>query len=548
MGIVLEGRNVILSPRPYQEDALAALDAHIRTKDTNPCMVVPTGGGKSALMAWTIQRWKAEYPPFRVGVFAHRKELVKQNADELRGFMPGVDIGINAAGLGKRDYHKDIIYGMIDSVYKRSGEFTPFDAIFVDECHRLPPGGEGKYRQFIKGCQQFNPKLKVIGWTATPFRMGCGDICHKDHILNEICYEAKITDLIHDGFLCPIRSKVGAIQPDLGEVRRNSGGDYILTSLSEATNRDKVVYEAVAEAFRIINAEQRKAVMFFCVDIEHCRKVHNALRQWNVCAPMVTGNTKPHDRERITEDFKAGRIRAICNINVYTEGFNAKNVDCIVLLRPTLSAGLFAQMVGRGLRLHPAKRDCLVLDFGGCIEEHGPIDLLGGRPVSLAVCGDCREAFSRAIKRCPICGWEIPKREVERLEATEREKRLHATRASRRSILSNQPETYTVDEIYVNRHVKPGSPDSLRVQYRCGMSMFREWVCLDHPDYAGRKARDWWRLRIGVNKTLPTVNSALEDMFLTQTLAEWTKTITVRKNGRHHEVVDYNQPVGEGEE
>ena len=532
-----------VKPRPYQEEALAALHQHICTKETNPCVVIPTGGGKSALMAWAIQKWKRDYPPFRVGVFAHRKELVKQNSDELRNFMPGEDIGIYAAGLGKRRTDAAITYGMIDSVYKKSGEFPPFDAILIDEAHRIPPSGEGKYRQFIKGCQRWNKALRVIGWTATPFRMGCGDICHRDHILNEVCYEAKITDLIRDGYLCPIRSKVGAVQPGLEDVRRNSGGDYIIKSLSEATNRDKVVCEAVSEAVRIIRAEQRQAVMFFCVDVEHCQKVHRALGMLGVSAPVVTGKTRPEERDKIAHDFREGRLRAICNINVYTEGFNAKNVDCIVLLRPTLSAGLFAQMVGRGLRLHPAKRDCLVLDFGGCIEEHGPIDLLGGQPVSLAVCGNCREAFSRAIKFCPVCGWEIPKREVERLEATEKEKRLHATRASKRSILSNQPEIYPVDAVFVSRHKKPGSPDSLRVQYRCGIKCYREWICLDHPDFAGRKAHEWWRERIGASRQKPTVDLALENMLLPQMILDWTKTITVQKRGKHFEIINYNQNV-----
>ena len=532
--------------RPYQNDAIESLHAHVCTKQTNPCVVLPTGAGKSVVMASTIQRWKAEYPHVRGCVLAHRKELVEQNMGKLHAAYLDGDIGIFSAGLGRRDYDSSILFASIDSIYKKAGEFAPFDFLFVDEAHRIPPAGEGKYRTFINGCRKFNPNLRVVGWTATPFRMGCGDICHKDHILNEICYEAKITDLIGDGYLCNLRSKVGVAHADLSEVRANSGGDYIVKSLAEATNRDEVVEAAVSEAVRIIEADDRRAIVFFCVDIEHCQKVSNALRRYGIHAPYLTSKTRTDDRDRMIRDFRDGRIRAVCNVNVLTEGFDAPHIDCVVLLRPTLSAGLFSQMVGRGLRLHASKSYCLVLDFAGCIEEHGPIDLLGGQKVVMAVCGQCRESFSRAVKVCPACGWEIPKQEIDRLESAERERRMHGDKASSKSILSHQPETLKVDTVFVSRHVKEGSPDSLKVQYRCGLSMFREWVCLNHGGPAGQKAQAWWQKRFGKNQRhRVTVDTALGDMFLSQSLLEWTKTVTVRKTGKFFEIVAYNQPLPE---
>ncbi|MFA5186722.1 MAG: DEAD/DEAH box helicase family protein, partial [Patescibacteria group bacterium] len=197
-----------MQPRPYQVEALEALHNHICTKSTNPCVVIPTGGGKSALIAWAIQRWKQQAPWFRGIILAHRKELIEQNAAELYAFMPSSEIGVFSAGIGRRDYDASILFASIDSVYKKAGEFQPFDVIMVDEAHRIPPHGEGKYRTFIQGCKKFNPLLRVVGWTATPFRMGCGQICHRDHILNEICYEASVVSLIQDGYLCKLRSTV----------------------------------------------------------------------------------------------------------------------------------------------------------------------------------------------------------------------------------------------------------------------------------------------------------------------------------------------------
>ena len=534
--------------RPYQLDAENALHEHICTKQTNPCVVVPTGGGKSVIMANVINKWRKDAPWVRGCILAHRKELVEQNAEKLRaalGASSGAnDIGIFAAGLGRRDYNSPILFASIDSIFRKSGEFPPFDFLFIDEAHRIPPSGEGKYRTFIAGCRKFNRVLRVIGLTATAFRIGCGNICHRDHILNKICYEAKITELINDGYLCKLRSKVGKHQPALTEVRRNSGGDYVVASLSEATNRRTLISAAVKEAVGIIRSENRKSIVFFCVDVEHCKKVSIELRKHGIYAPYLIGKTRDRDRDKLIRDFKSGRIQAICNVNVLTEGFDAPHIDCIVLLRPTLSPGLFSQMVGRGLRVSPNKTDCLTLDFANCIDEHGPIDLLGdGQHVVMATCSQCRESFSRATRVCPQCGWKIPKREVERLEIVERERRMHGDRASGKSILSDEPQTMRVDMVFVSRHVKPGSPDSLRVQYRCGIGMYREWICLDHEGAAGVIAGKWWRQRLGGERA--TVNDALSNMFLSQQILEYTKTITVKIVGKHYDIMAYNQPVGE---
>ena len=115
----------VIVPRPYQEEALEALDNHLMHEKGNPCVVIPTGGGKSVLMAWAIQNWKSKYPPLRVIILAHRKELVQQNADELAGLWPTGDIGVYAAGLGRRDMEHSILYASIDSVHNKWGEVAP---------------------------------------------------------------------------------------------------------------------------------------------------------------------------------------------------------------------------------------------------------------------------------------------------------------------------------------------------------------------------------------------------------------------------------------
>ena len=527
-------------PRPYQEEALEALDLHISTKTTSPCVVIPTGGGKSVLIAWAIQNWKAACPSFRCCILAHRKELVKQNAEELAGLWPAGDIGVYSAGLGRRDQEHSIMFASIDSIFKKYGEFPPFDCLIIDEAHRIPAAGEGKYRQFIEGCRRINKNMIVVGFTATPYRMA-GPICHKDHILNEICYEANVSELIAQGHLCKLRSKVGDEQPDLTNVKRNHGGDYVENSLAEAVNTPEIVARAVRSAMVHIKRENRKSIVFFCVDVDHCRSVSMELRKYGLEAPFVTAKTPHAERDAIVEGFKSGRYKAICNVNVYTEGFNAKRTDSIVLLRPTLSKGLFVQMVGRGLRVHESKTDCLILDYAKCIDAHGPVDCIDAGVVKLAECQECGDTFSFVIRTCPHCGWEIPKETVEREEAKEREKKMHEEEASRRAILGSEPETLDVTEVTCHLHKKIGNPDSIRVEYRCGISVFREWVCLDHGGYAEKNARRWWWARFNKKEAEKiTVAEALSDMLLGQRILDVTKAITVIKRGKYHQIVRYH--------
>lgn len=529
----------MLAPRPYQQEALDALYAHIASEpEVNPCIVLPTGAGKSLVMAWMCHDWIKGYPPFRACVLAHRKELVEQNSAEFIGVAPWADVGVYQAALGKRDMNSAITFAGIDSIYNKWNEFAPFNVLIVDEAHRIPPKGEGKYRRFIEGCRQINPKLVVVGVTATPYRMGCGPICHRDHILNKIIYEANVADLIENGYLCRLRSQVAKENlPDLSNVQKSSTGDYVEKQLSREA--EKVVIGAVRSAMQIIIAEKRRAVIFFCVDVEHCNRVSLELRKYGVDAPAVTGKTPKRNRERYAKGFVEGRYNALCNVNVYTEGFNAKRTDCIVLLRPTLSKGMFSQMVGRGLRVHPDKTDCLVLDFACCIAKHGPIDALDPGSVMLIDCPECNDAFSRAVGACPNCGWVIPKEEVERHEREEAERRMHEAKASEMAILAAQPFTLEVDDVRVERHSKQGAPDSLRVTYWCGMQSFSEWICLDHSGYPAQKAHFWWVQRFGRSETVVTVDSALNNLFVEPTLKNKTKTITVKKNGRYHEIIGH---------
>lgn len=527
--------------RTYQTESIDSVNLYLREKGGNPCIVLPTGAGKSFVMAEMIRQWVDLCPQIRVCVLAHRSELVAQNHDELHNLAPGLDLGIYAATLKRRDTDAQITFAMIDSIFNKFDKhFLPFDVIVVDEAHRIPVRGEGKYRQFISECQSKRPELRVVGLTATPYRLDSGPICHDDFILTDVCYEANVGDLIKEGYLCPIRAKIQE-QPDLSSVRKNSKGDYVSKALAETVDVPVVVERAIAEAVQILVSEKRRSVLFFCVNQAHCEHVSKELKRHHVHAPIVTAKTPLAERERIVSDFKAGKIHALCNIDVYTEGFNAKQVDAVVMLRPTLSKGLYSQIVGRGLRLHPDKADCLILDYAGNIEEHGPIDMLDAGDVKIAKCGACGDAFAFALKQCPNCDWQIPKREIEIEDRIQAERRLHDAMAAQAEILGSKPVRREVHDVRIHRHKKDGAKDSVRVEYRCGLEVFREWVCLDHLGNVGDEARQWWHRRFRENA--PSVDSAIESsfdgIFLNELLTQTTIAIWTVKKGKYHEIFDH---------
>jgi len=221
--------------RPYQQEAVDAVYEHLRTKDTNPCVVLPTGTGKSLVLAKiasdAVTLWGG-----RVLILAHVKELLEQNADKVRRLCPELKVGVYSAGLNSRDTRESVIVAGIQSVYNKACDLGRFDLVIVDECHLLAPDDEGMYRTFLKDMKVINPDVRLIGLTATPFRLKGGAICKPENLLNEVCYEAGLKEMIAQGYLSPLVSRAGhaeggRIRPGrtgLRDGRRAAGGRLLL--------------------------------------------------------------------------------------------------------------------------------------------------------------------------------------------------------------------------------------------------------------------------------------------------------------------------------
>ena len=482
--------------RPYQAEAIDAVYRHLRDRDDNPVVVIPTAGGKTPVMA-TICRDAVEKWNGRVLICAHVQELIQQTADTLHCVATDLEIGVYSAGLKSRDTRDPIIVAGIQSVYKRACELDVFDLIIVDESHMIPPDGEGMYRQFLADAKTVNPHIRVIGLTATPYRLKGGLICKPDHFLNHVCYEIGVRELIVQGYLCPLKSKAGKTKANLSDLHIR-GGEFIASEVEEAMDNHTLVQSACEEIVEL--TANRNSVLVFASGVSHGRHIARNIQQISgqECG-FICGDTPGLERELLLRRFKAGELKYLANVNVLTTGFDAPNIDCVVLLRPTNSPGLYYQMVGRGFRLHPGKTDCLILDYGGNIIRHGPVDDLKikepGQPGGEAPakeCPECQALIHAAYSVCPECGYVFP--------PPEREK--HDAKASSEGVLSGEvTETrYDVTDVLYNVHVKRGAPEdhpkTMRVDYRVDFSDFRaEWVCFEHTGYARAKAEAWWRAR-----------------------------------------------------
>lgn len=518
--------------RPYQTEALDALWRYLRCADGNPAIVLPTGAGKSPLMAaiaqQAVQQWQG-----RVGILAHVQELVEQNAAKMKAVWPEAPMGIYAAGLRRRDRFDPILFMQIQSVAEKAHALGRFDLLLVDEAHRIPLKDDGRYREFIAACRRFNPDLRVVGLTATPYRLqgAAVPVCGPENVLTEIAYEARVGDLIRDGYLSQLVSRAGE-RPSLEGIHIR-GGEYVERELNAAM---MPLVERTCDDL-VARATERRAGIVFCVNVEHAESVCDALRDRGQVAAIIHKGTKKGERKKTIEAFQRGDIRWMVNVNVLSEGFDAPHIDCVAMLRPTKSPGLYYQQVGRGFRLAPGKTDCLVLDYAGNMLEHGPVDAIkvrGARPgkaaeVQTGRAKECRcgAVLAIGVRVCPDCGHSFASADPAHLDRPVDAPVLSVRRA---------PTTHAVHSVkYERGKGKAGKPDHLRAIYQCGLRRFTDFVCLEHGGNARASAFRWWMDRAATSAVPRTVEEALPLAYgLRRPL-----TVTVDETDKYPRIVAY---------
>jgi DNA repair protein RadD len=493
---------------------------------------MPTGTGKSMVIAGFIREAIAAWPDTRVLVLTHVKELIQQNFLALRHAWPEAPAGIYSAGLSRRDIGAQVLFAGIQSIHRRADKVQHCDLVLIDEAHLLGRGESGMYRAFLQQLNEINgQRLKVVGFTATPYRLDSG-LLHegKDRLFTDIAYQVPVLDMIEQGYLCPVVPKRTDTQLDVTGVG-SRGGEFVAKDLEAAVDQDNVTRAAVAEILRY--GVGRGSWLAFCSGVEHARHVRDVIREHGISCETVTGDTPGPERDAILAAFKVGRLRCVTNANVLTTGFDAPGTDLIALLRPTKSVGLYVQMVGRGTRLADGKDDCLVLDFAGNTARHGPIDMVDGRRAQagdtpgdapIKICPACQTINPASVRLCTACAHEFPPPAVQ-----------VAPQAASHALLSvqQQAEWCAVTGVTYGRHEKPGKPASLRVSYQCGLARHSEWICFEHTGYPREKAVTWWARRAEGRPVPASVDEALAQ---TASLRE-PVAIQVRPTGQYTEIM-----------
>ena len=495
--------------RYYQEEAVQSVFDYINSgKKGNPIIALITGGGKSVIIAEFIRRTMQQNPATRTIMLTHSKELIVQNAEKLQTIWQAAPVGIYSAGVGRKDHGLPITFGGVQSaakaIEKKGNIFGRIDFMVVDECHTISPSEETTYRKVISALKEDNPNLIVIGLTATPYRLKDGLLTNEEcGIFTDFCYDKTrpedFLEFIENGFISPIIPKRTESQFDLSGVH-TVAGDFNSRELEEATGDHDIISKCLSET--IAASQGRKKWITFVSGVDNCEYVAEEFRKRGIPTECVHSKKSKSENDAIIADFKAGRFINLVNANKLTTGFDAPDIDLICMMRPTQSAALWVQMIGRGLRIAQNKKDCLVLDFAGNTERIGPINnpfiknkygkkgRQSDAPPPIKICPSCNAYNAAGVKFCFNCNHEF----------TFENSKLISVASNKDLIIDTRPvyETLDVTNVFYSPYQpKNGNPQMIKVTYICGMQGYDEYICAGWEGYVGIKAKKWLDARIG---------------------------------------------------
>ena len=537
--------------REYQSRAVADLfawwTAH-QDVDDIPLLVLPTAAGKSVICAEIVRSMFDQWPDFapRTVVLVPSKELAEQNAAKLVALLPHhISVGFVSASLGKKQHGADVIVATIGSIAKSAHLLGNIKCVIIDECHLVSTKGEeaGMYRQFLSKLSRYC-EIRVVGMTATPFRGNQVWLTDGEApLFTGIASNVSMRELLDAGFIAPLVPPDEAIGTKIDASAVGiSNGDYKVNELAEVV--EQYLADVAREAVSL--ARHRAKWIAFTPSVANAESLVRNLRGHGISSVVVCGETPKPEREALIADFRTGRVQCLVTVLALSTGFDVPDVDCILWCRPTKSPVLYVQGMGRGVRIHPGKVDCLVLDFTDTVARLGPVDTIKGRAAKKAgagdapycICPDCGERNLAAALICLACGATIKTPDVELKPAV-------VSRAALLSIqVAQQASTVTwhdVSRVDYAVHSKPDKPDSLRADYYSGfLKVASEWLCFSHTGFARRKAEQWLLARApsGFEHMPGETGQLMEWIDSGFTLREPNR-IATRMNGKFTEVMSY---------
>lgn len=351
--------------RDYQQQAVDSAVKHFKKSHDSAVLVLPTGAGKSIVIAEL-----ARIANGRVLVLTHVKELVAQNAEKV-GLLTTA-AGIYSAGLKQKSTTHKTVVASIQSAVRAPKQFSePFSLVIIDECHRVSKDEDSQYHQLLKHLMTVNPKIRLLGLTATPYRLDLGWIYRYHYhgkignpekaVFEQCIFELPMRPLIKQGFLSTPKVFDGlSAQYDFSALSASKAGQYQESEVNDLLSHSGRATTAIVNQLIEIG-RSRQGVIIFAATVRHANEIKKLLAAQE--AALITGNTSSDERDAIINSFKAKEIKFLINVAVLTTGFDAPHVDLIAILRPTASVSLFQQMVGRGLRICEGKTECLVIDY-----------------------------------------------------------------------------------------------------------------------------------------------------------------------------------------
>jgi DNA repair protein RadD len=549
------------TPRYYQVKIDDKLFNYLDSKEGNPLLAIPCGAGKSLSQAIAIKRLFERNNSYRFLAVCHVKEIIKQNAEELSE-CSNLQPSIYCAGLNKSEIGQ-FNFASVASIAKKSLLFGHIDWLFMDEAHSLSETDNSMYMQLINGLLEINPVMRIIGYSATPFRLGLGYITDGkvfDDIIVNATYMEAFNWFIESGYLVNMISKQTLAQIDISDVKKR-GGDYIQSDLQKAVDKEEVTRAALTESMRY--AANRHHWIVFASGVNHAEHITQMLiEEFGISAVVVHSKMSDEQRDKNIDDFKAGKYRAIVNNLVLTIGSNLPLIDMVIDLAPTSSPARMIQKYGRASRPVYAKgfdlstkqgrldaiatspkKNALVLDFGQNIFNCGMVNNpkiprkkgSSGGESPVKICPECLTAHHTSRRICDT--WNDLTGKLCEFEFTFKSK-LTDSASSDRIIDAPQDPIYQNFEVvsitYALKKSKKDKIPMLRVTYKCAFNKFDEYICLEHTGFAYTNARRWWRNRTDVEPPA-TVDEAL---LLCDNLIVPLE-ITVIVNQKYPKITDY---------
>lgn len=537
-------------PRWYQKKSAKKTIKAIKEKDIHPVIAVPTGAGKSLILCMITSEYLNENIIKDVLVLSHRSTILEQDLAALEEQFPEIEIGLYSSGL-KSKIKKKITVAGIQSVWRYPEKFDNVGLVLIDEAHLVNTKDAGMYRKFLSKI-----KANYVGLTATPFRLGHGYIYKgKGALFNTLAYDLTSTDnynkLVNQGYLAKMFSYKTNLKMKVDDIGR-LGGDFIKDQLSKKFDRNSITEIACTEIAKAMRKFDLRLGLIFAIDTKHADNISRYMNEIGI--NCVSIHSKAKDSKQKENDFKAGKYKMAVGVEMLTTGLDIPQIDMIGLLRPTESASLHVQMIGRGGRPYYAKgfdlskmsqrklaikkggkRFCAIMDFAGNIARLGPINDVHviekskkkkgiGGPV-MKTCPKCKMEHYGAVRKCNFCGHEFEFKNKLTLESTDAAV-LAVKKRIEKAVTSNGI-WLEVNSIEYNIHGVAGKPSSLRVTYRCGFRRFHEYVCIDHGYYPRHLAKEWIKKRLPENTKIP---QNLRQLYANRDVLKIPKKIFVSKD------------------